>query len=476
MLGAYYPRRKSSTSSIPPNDQPPYSSALIESPTSTNRTFPSDVPPPLSHQRSGGSLPRVDEDSQQSSNDGLVARDYAPPPETVDSDHGTQRTQHTLSDSFIYTDHAPSTADPVGLGIQRPPALHRRPSPEKVRRADLLPPPSQHDAFVGQFITPMISATDERPAMVRSSSTPATSQPQGLQPSPLSVDTASTEGKALFDVMNASISRSAEEMVKVLKGHLEGVLKVQEEIGRLHLGLEKIGLGDHPSGPIHGTPKTPATPNMEQVTPQTGSRLSQAGSTPGSAKKEVEDAVLNREKGVDNIMERLDVLSTRLRTYHTLAQPQLSFPQSGNTPVSARGHASKPSLDPSSANIRRANSQKGVPPYSPLHPSPLRQGGGDSSTGGSSMLSGKRSQSHIGLASQGTPPERDIADRGVEHDDLYFKNFKMETTESPGRGHVARQHSRGDEAWFEHTRPRSGTEGSPRSMRDDFEANRSRPW
>lgn len=63
-------------------------------------------------------------------------------------------------------------------------------------------------------------------------------------------------------------------MVKVLKEHLEGVLKMQEEIGRMHLGLEKLDL--------------------------TGEVLEEENMEVDGA-----DGLGKREKAVDDIMERV---------------------------------------------------------------------------------------------------------------------------------------------------------------------------
>ena len=46
--------------------------------------------------------------------------------------------------------------------------------------------------------------------------------------------------RPIFEIFNAELSEGSEGMVKALKGHLESVLQVQKEIGRMHLSLEGL--------------------------------------------------------------------------------------------------------------------------------------------------------------------------------------------------------------------------------------------
>ncbi len=117
--------------------------------------------------------------------------------------------------------------------------------------------------------------------MVRAPTAPGV--PHSLLPSELPETTKqsledSVEGKPIFEIFNAELDAPAEEMVKVLKGHLERVMKAQEEIGRMHLGLEGLDLTGNGSGEKGG--------------------------------REMEDGLSKREKSVDEIMERVSRPST----------------------------------------------------------------------------------------------------------------------------------------------------------------------
>ncbi|ORX39689.1 hypothetical protein BD324DRAFT_648320 [Kockovaella imperatae] len=472
----YYPspRRKSSGSTPSPStDRPAASPAFAESPQSIARTIHSS-PVDSPHLNHRPSLTRVDEDtSRTSSQDEPVVRDYAPGvglqlPEQ-DTDH---RTQQTHSDSFIYISDTDSASAQDVPTLQRPPQLHRRSSPKKASAASL-PPATIHDDFLSKFITPLSLADDDRPGLERSASAPGIAG-SPLQPSPLSIDPSSLDGKPIFDIFNANISPSAEEMVKVLKGHLEGVLRVQEEIGRLHISLEKVGeeFEAPQSAKSAGTSKPVGTPQSEQSTPPRANRSSKAPTPSGASKgSDPDDTVAKREKGVEDIMDRLGQLSERLRAYHALGTPQLSFPKSGNTPNPSGKQGT--TLDPLSANMRRSNSRKDGQTFSPLRPSPLRQVGeaGRSTSG----LAGKRSSSTLGLSSQGMTEISGTVTR--ESTDTRSKRLSLEEGQA-GSSPSTERRSRGDEAWYEHMRPRSRGPGSPNALEEEgYEMfDRSRPW
>lgn len=97
-------------------------------------------------------------------------------------------------------------------------------------------------------------------------------------------------------------------MVKALKGHLEEVLRAQEEVGRMHLELE--GLGDKWLGPMIGEhnspnlPKSPKSPKQTQAEKEKGDE----GGNQANGNLDDDDALLRREKGVDALMERVSSL------------------------------------------------------------------------------------------------------------------------------------------------------------------------
>jgi hypothetical protein len=88
-------------------------------------------------------------------------------------------------------------------------------------------------------------------------------------------------GRPIFEIFNAEVSEGSDGMVRALKGHLEDVLKVQEEIGRMHLDLEGLG----------GTEERRGTAKSQSQSPK--------------GNEGDEDSLKRREKGVDELMERV---------------------------------------------------------------------------------------------------------------------------------------------------------------------------
>jgi hypothetical protein len=151
-----------------------------------------------------------------------------------------------------------------------------------------IPPESIHDKYLSKYIQPL-GPTETRPAPLRSTSTPAVgipiSHPMGSKASAIPLrglgftevkeKEKGKEGhRPIFEIFNAELSEGSEGMVKALKGHLESVLRVQKEIGKMHLALE--GLGD----------------GSEKVRRESGS----------AEGKNDEDPLMKREKEVDELM------------------------------------------------------------------------------------------------------------------------------------------------------------------------------
>jgi len=258
MWGYYYSQiaRKPTTSAAsPPPPTSPTFSASTESPPNTftpaNSSFPDPHPTSPHTPINQDSLQRIEDTG--GSRAPLVARDFAHQSEGEGSSSRSIRLHQASQFPSI-------------------PTLTSPPSP-KSKPIDplLIPPPSVHDAYLSNLIVPL---NPDRPPIVRANSAPGSGAPHtSLLPSAIP-GTASDEGKPIFEIFNAELNTPAEEMVKVLKEHLEGVLKMQEEIGRMHLGLEKLDL----------TGEVPEEENVE---------------VDGA------DGLGKREKAVDDIMERV---------------------------------------------------------------------------------------------------------------------------------------------------------------------------
>jgi hypothetical protein len=135
-------------------------------------------------------------------------------------------------------------------------------------------------------------------------------------------------------MFDANLSVTAEEMVKRLKRHLEDVLKAQEEIGRMHLSLEKLtvsapGLWDEEAAQAIASPPRVArqSPGGASILRSPGRRRNSSNAGINSSPKstrgvnsdqqssavelgdEHEEALAKREQGVDEIMERVSKYS-----------------------------------------------------------------------------------------------------------------------------------------------------------------------
>ena len=308
----------------------------------------------------------------------LLSRDFASRPmaDRIDEAEGAQghqggngrgeneRGSGNEEDSYVIPSNLSSTAPTVGAP---PVPLKAKTEP---REPLLVPPPSVHDTYVSSFVTPIAPpdatptqppspAAVDRPPIFRTASAPvqpgAISTPKRLLPSPLPVPKPESgkaeEGTPIFEIFDADLDTPAVQMVHALKTHLEQVLRVQEEIAKMHLGLEGLTvsrpeawedmngahktpstetrtgsgtntIGNTPGSLLGGRDLTPSTEEMGSGSgnrPGTGSRargLSAAGTgggrspgkqTPEAASKqeEAEQALILRERGVDDIMEKV---------------------------------------------------------------------------------------------------------------------------------------------------------------------------
>jgi len=276
MFNYYYtPKTRRPSASIASPTSPHLSSALAESPRAMNTpgAFPGLDPSPPQTPKHKDSLGPFQEDSRPGTGTTpLVSRDYARKPAPP-----FENTNDSFS-SFANLDEPSYTPVPA-LTLQSPPPVKSKPIDP-----DLIPPPSVHDAYLSNLITPL-TAEKERPSIIRATSEPGVTATSTLLPSAeLDIQASNSnsnltgdinlDGKPIFEIFDAELNTGAEEMVKVLKGHLSGVLKMQEEIGRMHLGLEALDLdGEIPED---------------------------AGAGRG-----LDEGLGKREKAVDEIMERV---------------------------------------------------------------------------------------------------------------------------------------------------------------------------
>jgi hypothetical protein len=185
-----------------------------------------------------------------------------------------------------------------------------------------IPPESIHDKYLSKYIQPLAPIgkgdTPGRPAPLRSTSTPA-SNPipisqamsskasavplRGLGLSPTDTKQEGSGGKArpIFEIFNAELSEGSEGMVKALKGHLDDVLRVQKEIGRMHLALEGLGEGAEDQG-RRGS--------------GTGSNGSNTEQEEGKEGKEAEDPLAKREREVDELMKQVSLSAVHTTWYN----------------------------------------------------------------------------------------------------------------------------------------------------------------
>ncbi|WWC69657.1 uncharacterized protein I206_103600 [Kwoniella pini CBS 10737] len=193
----------------------------------------------------------------------------------------------------------------------------------------LLPPPSIHDQYVSKHIKPIAPpdlsspTLESRPSLNRSTSAPghpnhsATSPPNqtGLLPSAIPSETSENQknddaNQPIYEIFNANLSTDGLEMSKKLRGYLDLVLKGQEQVGRMHLSLEGLGMG---SRGIWEVGKDNENDKNEE---------------------DVKGKIEERQKGIEDIMQRLGEISDTLRNYHQLGTPKLTFPRRNTKPQS----------------------------------------------------------------------------------------------------------------------------------------------
>ncbi|WWC85274.1 uncharacterized protein L201_000136 [Kwoniella dendrophila CBS 6074] len=232
----------------------------------------------------------------------------------------------------------------------------------------LIPPKSIHDEYVSKHIQPITLDNSERdkpplqtrPSLNRSTSAPGhpsqskntTSPPSnntGLLPSavvipssgsPVNDPISSNEHnkQPIYEIYNANLSTEGLDMSKKLRNYLEVVLKGQDQVGKMHLNLEGIGMG-------------------EKGIWQVGDKDENHESNIEESKNKIEE----RQKGVEDIMQTLGDISDTLRNYHQLGTPKLVFSrQQSNT--KGTGKAPRTPTTTNTSNLGRATTISGSPP------------------------------------------------------------------------------------------------------------------
>lgn len=299
----------------------------------------------------------------------LLSRDFASRPmvdriDEAEGSRGAQREPGSGDDSYPTPPGGSSASQNAGAPTGPPKAKMEPKEPL------LVPPPSVHDKYVSSFVTPLAPpdstptqppspAAIDRPPIFRTASAPVQPgqavTPRRLLPSPLPIPKPESgkgeDGTPIFEIFDADLDTPAVQMVHALKSHLEQVLSVQEEIARMHLGLEGLtvsgpeawedldgssrtpGAGSGSGSGTNASRNTPASFLGRESTPGsegtglgagngtgTGSRprtspASRNVKSPGketpemAAKQEqAEQALALRERGVDEIMEKVRLL------------------------------------------------------------------------------------------------------------------------------------------------------------------------
>ncbi|WVW83358.1 hypothetical protein I302_105377 [Kwoniella bestiolae CBS 10118] len=270
------------------------------------------------------------------------------------SDGNHKDEEHTTSDSFslLPGDDTSLPKSSVDLPSQR--ELHSK-SSNLADDPNLLPPISVHDKYVSNHIQPLSSPStlEARPSMTRATSAPghpshsATSPPsdtKGLLPSAIpsgesasNVQSAQESNQPIYEIFNANLSKDGISMSKNLRGYLEIVLKGQEQLGKMHLGLEGLGMGEN--------------------------GIWQVDREDNKGEGEVKSKIEERQKGIEDIMQRLGEISDTLRNYHQLGTPKLTFPR--QLPINPKSPRT-----PSTTNLGRATTIAGSHPTQSQNKSP----------------------------------------------------------------------------------------------------------
>ncbi|WRT66929.1 uncharacterized protein IL334_003894 [Kwoniella shivajii] len=264
-----------------------------------------------------GSAKQIDESTRKGKGKSKFAREYP-----MGNDEEQKELSNISSESFnlLPGDDDSLPKSPIDLPAKRRESLPHTHlnanSKSRINAFDdpsLIPPSSIHDKYVSKHILPITTASsptseNTRPTFARSSSAPG-QHSTALLPSaiPSSTSTAGEKkeesNQPIFEIFNANLSTSGLDMSKKLRGYLEIVLKGQDEVGKMHLNLEGLGMGERNIWEV----------DTHKTEPKDG--------------KDVKSQVEEREKGIEEIMKRLDTISDTLRNYHKLGTPKLTFPR-----------------------------------------------------------------------------------------------------------------------------------------------------
>ncbi|WVO12715.1 hypothetical protein L204_100323 [Cryptococcus depauperatus] len=223
-----------------------------------------------------------------------------------------------------------------------------------------VPPAGIHDRYVSRFFDPidvLDSMSETGKPTLHRSTLPST------LPSHTKKETATKEEhhQPIFEIFNAELSKEGDSMSKTLRNLLGAVLKGQEEIGKMHLNLEGLrGVND----------------TYEQV----NDWKKEDGKDTDN--KDLEQKLERREKGVDEIMQKLDSLSQSLRSYHDLGTPKISFhhshlpahPQDSKLRNESTGTVD-PSFDTTKRSLHHSFKEQAQPSSVTKHPLSADTGG-----------------------------------------------------------------------------------------------------
>ncbi|OXG88522.1 hypothetical protein C349_01100 [Cryptococcus neoformans var. grubii Br795] len=324
------------------------------------------LPKPAAHSPVYASAVHESPQSTSSNRFSVTARDFAPPPPPSNTSKQQQQHQQQETPQAAKENRKKFSDDDFNFLSDRsshtsstnPPPPPRQTSQTPDTHLNL-PPPSVNDPYVSSFIKPIGPVDHRRPSLHRSSSAPGEHQSHLLLPSALPPGRESDRGskevhqQPIFEVFNAELSSEGSEMSKKLRHLLETVLKGQEQVGKMHFNLEGLGEDD----------------GLEQE-----ERGGKGEDEKKANYKGIEDRLEKREKGVDEIMEKLDELSETLRTYHDLGTPKLSFNHTHTSPQSNRTkHRNTVSVPPISTDYpSHENPTSSVSPTSATSPTSLR--------------------------------------------------------------------------------------------------------
>ncbi|KAJ6519983.1 hypothetical protein C8R45DRAFT_953468 [Mycena sanguinolenta] len=130
-----------------------------------------------------------------------------------------------------------------------------------------------------------------------------------------------------------------------LWSHLSSVLELQNQISRMHLDMEEIGLNADPKGRGKGT-RSRATSVSRVVIDDVEGDEGIGGKRDEEAEREEQFSNLagqfrGKKEAITAIMSKLDSLSSAVTEFHALQAPQIDFLSSRDNPLPANNAAAE---------------------------------------------------------------------------------------------------------------------------------------